>query len=395
MWKILQRILTHKKTDLPDIFLSISLLNKILGIAFLIPFLIQLFYYLLLFVRAREKSTPLSSDKQKFPPISVIICAKNEADNLRTKLPLFLEQDYPEYELIVVNDGSDDETNEVLENLKLKYPHLKISSIAKSSKFLRGKKLALTIGLKAAINEIVLLTDADCEPASKDWIKLILRNYEYGKSIVIGVGLYKKTQGLLNTIIRFESAFIAMQYISLTRIGRPYMGVGRNLSYRKELFFNNNGFASHLKLESGDDDLFISDVANSDNCIAETNPNSFTYSEPEKNWSDWINQKKRHLSTAGMYKKSTRRILVAEYLSRMILTPVFIYLLFVWEDKILISSLYSFLLVLKAVIFYLVFKSLKEKFLFLPSIIIEPFMPWVYGLMHISNFIDRKRTRWN
>lgn len=378
-----------------DIYLNISLLNKILGLIFLISFLIQVSYYLLIFVRAREKSVPLSSDKKKFPPISVIICAKNEALNLRDKLPLFLEQDYPEYELIVVNDGSDDETNEILENLQLKYHHLKISSIAKSSKFLRGKKLALTIGLKAAIHDIVLLTDADCEPASKDWIKLMLRNFEDGKSIVIGVGLYKKTKGLLNSIIRFESAFIAMQYISLTRMGRPYMGVGRNLSYRKELFFNNKGFASHLKLESGDDDLFISEVSNADNCILETNPQSFTYSEPDKKWRDWIRQKKRHLTTAGMYKKSTLRILGIEYLSRMILTPVFIYLLFVMEDKILILSLYTFLVLLKAVIFYLVFKSLKEKFLFLPSIIIEPFIPWVYGLMHISNFIDRKRTRWN
>ncbi|MCK4920344.1 MAG: glycosyltransferase, partial [Bacteroidales bacterium] len=275
-----------------EFFLNTSLPHKVLTSVFLITIFIQLAYYLLLFLRAGGKSPSINTRERKYPSVSVIICAKNEAENLQEKLLLFLEQNYPDFELIVVNDGSDDNTNEVLENLKLKYSHLRISTINKDSKFLRGKKLALTIGLKAAKNDIVLLTDADCIPASQDWIKYMIRNYDKNKSVILGLGLYKKRRGLLNNVIRFESAFIAMQYISLTRSGRPYMGVGRNLSYRKELFFNNKGFASHLKLESGDDDLFIHEVANSENCIVETNPSSFTYSEPETKWGDWIRQKK-------------------------------------------------------------------------------------------------------
>lgn len=369
--------------------------HKILVSVFLTAIFIQLAYYLLLFLKARGKSTLINTRKRKYPAVSVIICARNEAENLKGKLYLFLEQNYPDYELIVVNDGSDDDTKDVLENLKLKYSHLRISNINKDFKFLRGKKLALTIGLKAAKNDIVLLTDADCHPASQDWIKYMIRNYGKNKSVILGLGLYKKRKGLLNKFIRFETAFIAMQYISLTRSGRPYMGVGRNLSYRKELFFNNKGFASHLKLESGDDDLFINEVANSENCIVETNPLSFTYSEPETKWGDWIRQKKRHLTTSEMYKKSTRRILGLEYFSRMILTISFVWLLFVLDDKIPVLSIYLFLFLIKGLSFYIVFKSLNEKFLFLLSLIFEPIMPWIYGLLHISNFIERKRTRWN
>lgn len=348
----------------------------------------------MLFPKAKQKSIPLSPGRKKYPAVSVIICARNEIENLRTKLPLILEQDYPEFELIVVNDGSEDGTQEFLEDLKLKYPHLRVSSIQKDSKFLRGKKLALTIGLKAAHHDIVLLTDADCEPAGKNWMKLMIRNYSDKNSVILGIGLYKKTKGLLNSIIRFESAFIAMQYIALTRIGKPYMGVGRNLSYRKELFFKNKGFASHLKLESGDDDLFISEVGTSENCVVETNPASFTYSEPGKSWGQWINQKKRHLTTSGMYKKSTLRILGFEYLSRMMLSISFIWLLIVLQERVLVLmvlSAYLLLVVIKAINFYLVFKTLNEKFLFLLSVIFEPLIPWIYSLMHISNIIDRKR----
>ncbi len=346
-------------------------------------------------MKAGRKSPIHKPKGRKYPPVSIIICARNEAENLQNHLPLFLEQDYPDFEVILVDDGSDDNTAEILDNLKVKFDNLRVSTIRKDSKFLRGKKLAMTIGLKAAKNEIVLLSDADCYPSSKEWIKYMSRKFNKKKSIILGVGLYEKRKGLLNILIRFESAFIAMQYISLTRIGKPYMGVGRNLSYRKELFFKNKGFASHLKLQSGDDDLFINEVANAENSDIETQPLSFTYSVPETKWIDWIRQKRRHLTTAKMYKKSSKRILGLEYFSRMILLLSFIFLLITFEDKRSILIVYGFLMLIKGITFYIAFKALHEKFLFLPSVILEPITPWFYGLLHIFNFFERKKTRWN
>ena len=346
-------------------------------------------------MKSGRKSMVLNTEVLNHPPVSIIICARNEGDNLKKHLPFFLEQDYPDYELIVVNDGSDDDTAEILDNLKIKYSNLRVSTIRKDPKFLRGKKLAMTIGLKAAKNDIVLLSDADCSPAGNEWIKYMVRNFDEKRSIVIGVGLYEKRKSLLNLFIRFEAAFIAMQYISLTHAGRPYMGVGRNLSYQKEIFFKNKGFASHLKLESGDDDLFINEVANAGNSIIETHPSSFTYSVPETKWTNWIRQKRRHLTTAKMYKKSSKRILGLEYISRMILLGSFISLLISFEEKQIVLIAYGFLMLIKGITFYVAFNALHEKFLFLLSIILEPLTPWFYGLLHIFNFLERKKVRWN
>lgn len=361
---------------------------------FFLSFLVQIIYYLFIFSRARKINPPLKKDREEFPPVSLIICARNEAENLNSKLPAFLAQDYPEFEVIVVNDCSEDDTAEVLDSLSNKHSNLKICTIKKDRKFTHGKKLALTIGIKSAKHDILLLTDADCTVESKEWIKYMTRNYQDKNEIVLGVGLYKKRKGLLNLLIRYETAFIAMQYISMARIGRPYMGVGRNLSYKKHLFFDNRGFASHLKLESGDDDLFISEVSNKSNTSVENHPQSFTWSEPETKFKDWIKQKKRHLTTGKFYQQSVKRILGLEYLSRILLIISFLLLLFRYQYFLLPLIVYILSLIIKSIINILVFKGFNEKFIFLPSILIEIFIPILYSYLHFTNYIERKRSRW-
>jgi cellulose synthase/poly-beta-1,6-N-acetylglucosamine synthase-like glycosyltransferase len=374
---------------------DIDLFTKFLLGIFLISFLVQILYYLIVFRRAIAKTEDLKGGRKKYPPVSIIISARNEAKNLEVNLPGFLEQDYTEYEVIVVNDRSDDNSEEVLTKLAKKYKHLKVSNLKNDSRFDQGKKLALTIGIKAAKNDILLLSDADCVPASDSWIKCIVRHYHNKDiSLVLGVGLYKRRKGLLNLLIRFETAFIAMQYISLARMGKPYMGVGRNLSYKKDLFFRNRGFASHLKVKSGDDDLFVNEVSTSKNTAVEIHPDSFTLSIPEKSFRDWLEQKKRHLTTSKFYQQSSKRILGFEYISRMLLIISFILLLFRYEHYIYILGVYILVIIFKSIIYILVFKRFKEKFLFLPALLLDAIMPFVYSLLHFVNYIERKRSRW-
>lgn len=362
---------------------------------FLLAGLIQMVYFLFIYSTARKKKLPLNKRLKKFPPVSVIICAKNEAHNLKTKLPLFLNQDYPDFEVVVVDHASEDETPALLEKFRKDYKNLKVTRINKDPKFSHGKKLAVTIGIKAASHEILLFSDADCEPASQNWIKYMTRHYrEKDKEIVLGIGLYKKKKGWINLLIRFETAFIAMQYTSLARKNHPYMGVGRNLSYKKALFFNNRGFASHLHLESGDDDLFISEVSRFDNTVVEIHPDSFTWSEPKENFKSWIAQKSRHLTTATSYKKSTRLLLGLEYLTR-ILTPVAFLILIVNSFfPVLIITSFSVYLLIKLIIYYLVFYQYGEKYLFLPSVFAGELIPYLYIYLHINNLISRKGRRW-
>ncbi|MGC9341769.1 MAG: glycosyltransferase [Bacteroidales bacterium] len=376
------------------LFQDIDLITKFLLGIFTVSLLVQIVYYLFIFRRSTAGSPKLGRRNKKYPPVSIVICARNEEQNLEKNLPQILEQDYPEYEVIVVNDRSDDNSDEVLEKLAEKYNHLNVSKLKNDAKFDHGKKLALTIGIKASKHDILLLTDADCVPASKKWIKYMVRNYRGKTSVVLGVGLYKKRKGLLNLIIRYETASIAMRYISMARIGKPYMGVGRNLSYNKELFFKNRGFASHLGVKSGDDDLFINEVSNSENTTIELHPDSYTYSESEKSFWDWTRQKKRHLTTAKFYQQSSKRILGAEYLSGMLLTLSFILLIVRYEYYYYVLAVYIPGLIIKSIIYILAFRRFKENFIFLPALFLDAIMPFIYSYLHFVNYIERKRSRW-
>ncbi|MFW5886428.1 MAG: glycosyltransferase, partial [Bacteroidota bacterium] len=298
--------------EFPDF--NISLHEKILFYTFTGAWFIQLMYYYLLYFRFAIYRNRKNEEVEE-NPVSVILCAKNEENNLRKNLPFLLEQDYPKYEVIVVNDCSEDNTDLVLSEFKAKYSHLHTTNITKDKKFTHGKKLALTIGVKAANHDILLMTDADCQPYSDKWISTIQRNFIKKKEIILGYGPYQHKKGFLNSLTRFDTFFIALQYFSYALSGIPYMGVGRNMAYKKETFFRNKGFASHAHIASGDDDLFVKENATSKNTGIEINQDSFTYTEPENSLLQWTRKKKRHLTTSRLYKPGTKMLLGLENFS--------------------------------------------------------------------------------
>lgn len=362
---------------------------------FLMMFFIQVYFYLRYYRKAYfKKSSVYKKPENSFEPVSIIICARNEGYNLEKNLPVILEQDYPDYEVIVVNDRSEDDTEEILKRFATKYPRLHVSEVRNEPMFTHGKKLALTLGIKAAENEWLLMTDADCVPAGKNWLSLMQRNFTKGKDIVLGYGGYKKRKGLLNMLIRYETAFTAMQYMGMAAAGKPYMGVGRNLAYRKSLFFSNKGFATHSNLYSGDDDLFVNETANSTNVAVEVHPESFTLSDPETSFKSWYIQKKRHLTTGPRYTFGTKFRLVLENFSRMLLLASFIVLLVIYPYPEIVLIIFGLLILLKGIVHKIVFTGLNEGILFLPSPLIDFMMPLYYGYLHLSNLFTTKSRRW-
>jgi len=394
--KIFPKIACSKKLQLEKYISGLRLDILIIAGLFLMMFLVQVYYYLRYYRKAiLKKASIFNKVPYKPEPVSIIICARNEASNLEKNLPLVLEQDYPEFEVVVVNDRSEDDTEDVLKRLSAKYPHLRISEVRNNPMFTHGKKLALTLGIKASSNDWLLMTDADCQPAGKNWLALMQQNFTNDKDLVLGYGGYKKEKGILNLLIRFETAFTAMQYMGMAVAGKAYMGVGRNLAYRKKLFFDNKGFASHSSLYSGDDDLFVNETANASNVAVEMRPDAFTWSDAEKTFHSWLLQKKRHLTTGPRYSKKTKFRLIAENLSRFFFLVSFIYLLFTYPYLGYPLILFGLLLILKAIVYKIMFTRLNESILFLPSLVIEPIIPLLYSYIHLSNLFERKRTRWN
>jgi glycosyltransferase involved in cell wall biosynthesis len=250
---------------------------------------------------------PTASVKSTEEPVSVIMAARNESANLQNNLRLLLEQDYPNYEVIVVNDCSWDDSQKVLEEMQEHYKHLHVSQLFEQEKYPTGKKFALAIGIKAAKHDILLFTDADCRPSGNQWLRLMQSRFTPGKEIVLGYSPYVTYPGLLNLYIRFETLMTAMLYFSFALMREPFMGVGRNLAYRRQVFFRHKGFASHQHIMSGDDDLFVNQAATPDNVAIEIDPASFVASEPKKDFEQYARQKSRHLTTGKLYKPVHKR----------------------------------------------------------------------------------------
>lgn len=262
---------------------------------------IQLVYYIVVF--GKFSFVKAKKNNLKRIPISVIVCAKNEEENVSKFIPLLIQQDYPDFEIILIDDASSDNTLEVFEEFEKNHSNVRLVKVQNNEAFWGNKKFALTLGIKAAKKEYLLFTDADCYPTSKDWIAEMSSHFTMQKTIVLGYGAYEKVpNSFLNKLIRFETLLTAVQYFSWARLGFPYMGIGRNLAYKKEEFFNVNGFIDHMKIRSGDDDLFINQAANKKNTTVCYTPNSFTYSEPKTTFKEWFAQKRRHVSTASFYK---------------------------------------------------------------------------------------------
>ena len=269
--------------------------------SFIVIVVIQLSYYLGVFGKFAFGKP--QSIVPKNLPVSVIVCAKNEEENVKKYIPLLAEQNYTDFEIVLIDDASSDETLEVFEQFEKEYSNIRLVKVENNEAFWGNKKYALTLGIKASKKDYLLFTDADCYPISKDWITAMTSQFTMNKTIVLGYGGYEKTErSFLNKIIRFETVLTAVQYFSWAKLGAPYMGVGRNLAYKRDEFFNVNGFIDHIQVRSGDDDLFINQAANKSNTTISYAPESFTYSKPKETYKEWFTQKRRHISTAEHYK---------------------------------------------------------------------------------------------
>ncbi len=367
--------------------MEIHLSDIVFGV-FVFAAAVQLIYYLYYYTRVAWFKP--KSDFHTQPPISVVICAKNEALKLHKNIPLFFQQDYPQYQIVVVNDCSVDESSDILEEFQKKYNNLHVVELNEDDIKAHDKKLALTLGIKGAKYEHLLLTDADCVPMDSKWIASMARNFSNEKEIVIGYGPYKKTSGLLNKLIRFDTFFIGVQYLSFSLAKNTYMGIGRNLAYTKTLFFKHKGFASQYHIQSGDDDLFINKVATQQNTIVELNATSFTYSDPKTSLGAWIKQKRRHLTTAKHYKPSHKFGLGLGSFTQYLFFISFAALMFSSFDISILLSIFGFRLVTQFIILRKSMILLKESDLLLFSLFFEILLLVLYPIIYIGNAFVKK-----
>jgi cellulose synthase/poly-beta-1,6-N-acetylglucosamine synthase-like glycosyltransferase len=375
--------------NIPEIFANWKL---IIFISFCAVALIQVFYFIFFFCRLAFYSTTPRKSSQTHP-VSVIICARDEAANLAQYLQGVLIQDFPtSHEVLVVNDNSFDDSKYVLEELKKTYKQLHPIELIQEAKLIPGKKFPLSVGIKTAKHEIVLLTDADCVPASDKWIQSMQSSYLDNTEIVLGYGSFYKKKNLLNKIIRWEGYHAALQYFSYALAGIPYMGVGRNLSYKKSVFFRHKGFSSHNNVPGGDDDLFINMAANNKNTRINIDPESFTISKTPATWKQWLWQKNRHYTTGKFYKPLHKFLLGLYSFSHFLFYPLLITscIFFNWQIAL---SIFGFRMLIQSIVYYRTMHKLGEKDLW-PMFLFFDLWMFFYYLIFAPALIRKPRPTW-
>lgn len=330
---------------------------------------------------------PLLNTKEiqlKFrPSVSIIIAAKNELENLQELIPVLMEQEYPDFELIIAINNSTDKSEEFLKGMKNTDDRIKFLTILNTPDTISPKKYSLEKAINLADNEILLFTDADCRPNSSKWIEKMVSQLE--GDIVLGYSPYFEENSLLNDFIQYETFQTGILYLGLATIGKPTLGVGRNLLYRKSLFINNKGFENHLDSWSGDDDLFVNQVASKTNTRISISEDSFVYSIPKKEWLSWAKQKIRHLSVGNKYKSSSRAIIGLNWLSQI---GVFLLGLIFWPYFILFLVIKSLLLL-----------PLKNKLKTPLNIVQLFFLDFLYSIYlivfgFITLFLPKNNQKW-
>jgi glycosyltransferase involved in cell wall biosynthesis len=334
--------------------------KEILFYVFIAVTVVQLFYYLFFFSRIAFYK-PKQKNQSQQHPVSVVICARDEDENLARNLPGVLVQSYPSTsEVVVINDNSLDDSKYILQELKKTFRSLNVVELTQEAKLISGKKYPLSIGIREAKHEVLLLTDADCVPSSEHWIQKMQDGYDSNTEIVLGYGAYHKKTGLLNKLIRFETFHTALQYLSYALAGMPYMGVGRNLSYKKGLFFRHKGFSSINHIPSGDDDLFINKTATKDNTAVVIDPDAITRSIPKTTWTGWLRQKTRHYTTAKYYKPKHKFLLGLYFITQFIFYPLFVAAIIFYNWKMALI-VFGIRLLLQAFVLYKSMKKMGEQ----------------------------------
>lgn len=297
--------------DASDILIGICLLF----------FLIQFYYIVLVHGKLafhKTENLPEEDTQYNYPPVSVIICTRNEEHLIKENLTAILEQDYPNFEVIVVNDRSDDDTKWVLQDYQKQYNHLKVSDIKEHVLSKVGKKFGVAMGIKAAQHEHLIFTDIGCIPQSDQWLKHMAYGLKDKKEIVLGFAPMLKGKGFKNLLIRFEHHYNSINYLSYALKKKAYMGLGQNMAYLKELFYKGKGFASHIHITSGYDALFVNQHANKENTAIVIHPDAHIWKpSPVQGLGEMI-YKDQRLATSNLFRSYHKRMLNFQALSGFI-----------------------------------------------------------------------------
>ncbi len=355
-----------------------------------IHFLFWIFWFSKLIFFQNRKQVSNSANE----PVSIVICARNELNNLKSLLPKLYQQKYPQYEIIVVNDNSGDGTYDFLREEEPANELLEVVNIHDTPDHINAKKYALMLGIKKAKHDIILLTDADCYPNTDAWIEKMAGAFDKDTQIVLGYSQYERKPGFLNAFIRFETLNTGILYVSAALSKSAYMGVGRNLAYRKSYFLKHNGFSGFEKIMGGDDDLFVNKHANNKNTKVVIGSEAMVYSYPKLKWASYYKQKLRHLAVGKLYKAGSKTRLAILSLAHILFWFSFITLAVMSREPIWLIGGFLIRTLFLLITFVPGAKKLGDKTSFFTLVFLDLFYVGYFIFTGIPALLS-KRIKWS
>ena len=361
---------------------------------------LQIYYYTGVFGRVAFKSRKKNLSSPASEPVSIIICARNEYEALQQHLTPLLEQDYPEYEVVVVNYGSEDDSDVLLASTQRQYPHLSFRTLVKDEVFTHSKKMPLGVGIKAAKYDLLLFIDADCRPSGPQWLRAMQRHFTDKTEIVLGYTRLENNPAW----IRADRFMQALHYLGKALRRKPYMGIGSNLAYRKNLFFDNKGFDVRITEKVCEDRIFINKVATRTNTEAPLTAEAATVSALRISSQRWRRERLRELHSFKLCKKKHRFPELSEAVIRLIFFTAMAIAVVQQIGKSALQTEYCLVLfsltsvfivrfVLQIIVFIRAQRRLGEKGLIPILFLWDIVFPFIYIVLAVNSLFPVKKIR--
>jgi len=321
--------------------------------------------------------------------VSLIITANNKAGELKENLEYFLNQNYAPYEVIVVDECSEDDTQDVLAEMQQKYPGLRTTRIFPDTKFRSTKKLAINIGILAARYDIVLFAEINSRPASSSWVKAMASYFTPDTAVVLGYANYAAGKKRVN----FHRMYRFLRYLKMLLLvkGKTYvLGDGYNMAYRKGLYLANKVFSKNSQSYAGYDNEIVRILSKAGKVRVAKNKDTFIEikGSRKKTCSEdftyyCFNRRRWELPIKLKANADNFLRMVFYILSFLLINVKFL------QNYVIIGILLTFLMDFVTLNIYL--KHLKQKKLFLTSFIISSIgflYRWYYNVNSI--FTNKK-----
>ena len=375
-----------------DIFSGLALSELVLLTVFGVLFLLRLLHLFLFTGRVLFRKKVDNNEAEK-KPLSLILTIRNEEENLKNNLPKILSLENIDFEMVVVDDFSQDNSYLILGLLKDRYKRLTISALNQETKF--STKLALNIAIKATNNKWILTVPVSLAEVAAEWLDYISQATNNEKNVVIGYSTVARSKGFYNRLTRIENYFSYLKSTGYILNGIPFVYSVENVAFQKEKYFEIGGFGQKVTEHYANLELVINSFIRKKTTAVLFNKESSIRKTEVVKRADYFDLLKKSIRIESHLSSSKRVILFLIEFGKLLFLPIAAFVIVLLPELwIILAGLMGFIFTPYLFIIKITQNRLNERKIFIPSLVYDLLMPY-YKLFFRWHFNRRSRkNRW-